>query len=82
MELVYSREASKGISKIPTKTKQKIKEGIEELSINPLLGKPLKGELSEYRRVRIGGYRIIYRFEKDSKTILIDNVGPRGDIYK
>jgi mRNA-degrading endonuclease RelE of RelBE toxin-antitoxin system len=74
MEIIYSREASKGISKIPTKTKQRIKEGVEELSINPLLGKPSKGELSVYRRTRLGGYRIIYRFEKDSKTTLIDNV--------
>jgi len=82
MKLIYSREAARGISKIPPKTKLRIKHGIEELLARPLLGKPLKGELSQYRRTRTGGYRIIYRFEKKSQTIIIDNVRPRGDVYK
>jgi mRNA-degrading endonuclease RelE of RelBE toxin-antitoxin system len=32
-----------------------------------------------YYRVRIGGYRIIYRIEEDK---IIAGIGPRGQVYK
>ena len=42
--------------------------------------KPLRGTNGESLRLRIGGYRVIYRVEND--TIIIDKVDSRGDVYK
>jgi mRNA interferase RelE/StbE len=46
------------------------------------LGKPLKGEFQNYRRLRVGQYRIVYSIIKKIITIQILRVGSRGSIYK
>ena len=33
-------------------------------------------------RLRIGGWRALYRMEKDQLIIEVVKIGPRGDIYK
>ena len=45
--------------------------------------KPLKGRFSEYLRIAIGGYRIIYQMIKGQIVIVdVAYAGSRGDIYK
>ena len=45
MQLVYKNETIKHIKKINPKDLQKVKKKITNLIKNPLLGKPLHGEL-------------------------------------
>ncbi len=33
-------------------------------------------------RLRIGGYRSVFRVVKEEIIILVINIGPRGDVYK
>lgn len=33
-------------------------------------------------RLRVGGYRIVYKIMEDRLVIVIVAVGPRGDVYK
>ncbi len=42
-------------------------------------GKPLKGELKGYWKLRIGEYRVIYEIEKDKIIVYIIMVGYRRD---
>lgn len=51
------------------------------LSQNPNLSgvKKLKGSI-DYKRVRVGDYRILYR--SDDEFLYIILIGSRGDIYK
>ena len=42
-------------------------------------GKPLKGELKGYWKLRIGEYRVIYEIEKDKIVVYIIIVGYRRD---
>ena len=41
----------------------------------------LKGNLSEFYKLRVGDYRIIYEFDIEEKIIFIDKIGHRKDIY-
>ena len=45
--------------------------------------KRIKGKRSEYFRIRIGGYRIVYAII-NGKIVVINTImaGPRGDVYK
>ena len=71
------------IPALPKTMKERIKCAIEErIAFDPIsFGKPLRYGLKGYRRNRVGDYRIIYRVEEDTKTILIIAIQHRKDIY-
>ena len=78
-----TKSAGKFIKKLPPKQYRQVVGTILSLRENPtphdseqLTGYP------EYRRVDIGEYRIIYRFDKDTVYIVV--VGKRNDdeVYK
>lgn len=82
MRIEYKKKAAKYIETLDRPTKQRLRTGILGLLETPPQGdiKPLQGTNGESFRLRIGGYRVIYRMEKD--TIVIDKVDSRGDVYK
>lgn len=45
-------------------------------------GKPLKGNLKNQWRYRIGNYRILCRIEDYEVLVLVLNVGHRKEVYK
>jgi mRNA interferase RelE/StbE len=45
-------------------------------------GKQLSGRLAEYWRYRIGGYRVICLLKDEVMTILVMNIGHRGNIQQ
>jgi len=55
---------------------------IKRLETDPVLGKPLRGNLSGKWSIRSGDYRIIYTIHEESKTITLYDVGHRKTIYK
>lgn len=46
------------------------------------LGGPLKGQLREFWRWRVGDYRILARIEDEQLVILVVQVDNRRDVYK
>ena len=43
----------------------RLKQAILDIAHDPLLGKPLKGELKESYSYRVGDWRVIYSFDKE-----------------
>lgn len=86
LEIIYSKSAVKAINGMDKATKQRIKAGILGLTQKPPQGdiKPLQGFHDGRCRLRVGGYRIIYKFGLDNRVeiLYILDIGPRGDIYK
>ena len=77
MRRTYSNHAVKDIKKIDSRTKQRIKKGIEKLPDGDV--KKMVGYENLYR-LRVGDWRIIFSYaERD--VILIEEIGLRGDIY-
>ena len=70
------------ISKLDQKTKNRIKKSIEfKLLEHPeLYSNQLRNTLSEYRKLRVGDYRVIFKIIKKEIRILI--IGHRRDVYK
>lgn len=75
------KPAQKFIVKQPKHQQQRLLKAISSL---PFTGdtSPLKGHDGGVFRLRVGDYRIIYSVQNDTLTVLIMNVGNRGDIYK
>ncbi len=86
MEISYSKSAAKAISGLDRPTKQRIRDGILGLTKKPPEGdiRPLQGYNDGRQRLRVGKYRVIFRFDLESEIqiLYIMNVGSRGDIYK
>lgn len=45
-------------------------------------GKPLKGELGEFWRYRVGDFRILCEIRDDELVILAATIGHRRDVYE
>ena len=80
--LKLTKEAAANIASLPTKKKRQVKDAIERLAKDPLLGKSLTKNLSGLYSYRSGDYRIIYKVLHRQILIIILTVGHRKDIYK
>lgn len=86
LEIQYNKKAVKAISAMDKDTKHRIKRAIEGLTLTPPQGniKPMQGYKDGRYRLRVGQYRIIYRYDNSGavEILLIMDIGTRGDIYK
>ncbi len=78
MEIRLSKQSIKFLQKQNEPHKSRIKDGIANLPNGDI--KKLQGS-TEFYRLRIGNYRIVYRF-LTQEIIYIDRIGLRGQIYK
>lgn len=75
---------SKDIPLLPKIMKIMIKKAIEErLTVDPIgFGKPLRYSLKGHRRLRVGDYRVVYRIEVSTHTVIIAAIKHRKDVYE
>jgi mRNA interferase RelE/StbE len=66
------------MSKLSAERREQIREAVDELPYSGDI-KKLQGQQHAYR-LRVGGYRVIYRFVDGE--VFIDGVLPRGSAYK
>lgn len=85
-KLFFEKKAEKQLSNIDQIQRKIIVSWIKnnlENSNNPrFFGKPLKGNLKEYWRYRVGKYRIIAEINDVEVRILIVAIGHRRDTYR
>ncbi|MEQ5802009.1 type II toxin-antitoxin system RelE/ParE family toxin [Halomonas sp. H10-9-1] len=81
----YLASAAKGFRKIAPQQRQRIRAFLEQrvvaLEHPRQLGKPLKGELTELWRYRVGDYRVICQIQDDRLVVLVVRAAHRKDIY-
>lgn len=86
MDVRFSKTARKAIEKYDKSTKQRIKAGIYKLTLTPPEGdiKLLQGYTDGRMRLRIGKYRIIFRYDTNGNVdiLFIMDINSRGYIYK
>jgi len=80
----FTPAAQKQLSKIDRQAANRIIQFLEErVAQNPtVVGSPLKGQLKEFWRWRIGDYRVLAKIQNDRLLILVVHVGHRRDVYK
>lgn len=61
---------------------QAISFALQDIKLNPLLGKTLTRELVGRFSYKVGVYRIIYKINKKDKIVYILTVGHRPKVYK
>ena len=80
MEVLLHPKAAKYLNKLNEPIKSRIKTALTKLEKEPPEGdiKAMSGQ--DLYRVRVGGYRILFKMEK--AAIRVHNIGLRGQIYK
>ena len=84
MEIVYKKSAVKFLRAADMPTRKRIVAAIEDLANGSEHAdvKPLKVFDGRFR-LRVGQYRVLFRIEHGTVTILlVEDIGARGDIYK
>lgn len=86
MIIKYSKDSLKFLSKLDKKSVARIREAISGLTLVPPVGdiKPMQGYNDDRKRLRVGSWRIIYKYGIDNniEILFIIDIGNRGDIYK
>ena len=86
MEIQYEKSAIKYLKSLQKPQRDLILEAIEKLTHKPAEGdiKKMIGYKDGRYRLRVGKYRIIYKYLADNEIeiLCIMDVGSRGDIYK
>lgn len=80
----YTAEVvEKQLPGLPKTIRERILKAIEaRLTIAPHdYGKPLQYHLKNYRRLRVGDYRVIYRVHEEKILVLIIEIDHRKDVY-
>ncbi len=79
--LYHEQVIARDILAISKEWRGKIKNAIEQkLTTRPeIFGKPLRNSLKDYRKLRVGDYRVIFRIKVRDVKIFV--IGHRSDVY-
>jgi len=80
--IILTNRARKDLKKLPIGIRSKVESTIAKLINDPHIGKRLKGRYSEYRSIRVGVYRVIYRIGIEAIEIYVITVAHRQGVYK
>jgi mRNA interferase RelE/StbE len=82
--IVIAPEAQRNLKRLHGVMRQRIADAIDGLGDDPRPPGAVKlaGDADDLWRIRVGEYRIVYRFQDERLTVLIVRVGHRRDIYR
>ena len=81
-KIEFKVAARKSLEKLEKKDQLRIYAAIELLGDNPRPPLAVKIKGSDYFRVRVGDYRILYSIDSGRLIILIIDLGHRREIYR
>ncbi len=85
--IVTARCREEDVPQLPKNVLDGFVKKLEMISTDPHCGKPLSGILKRYRSIRLGRYRVIYRYAQESDIAWvvatgIRKEGSKQDIYE
>lgn len=80
-EILLHKKVQTFFKRLDNSDKKKISLKINKLKENPSIGKPLSGNLSGIRSLRVDKFRILYEVREKEVIIYILDIGHRKNIY-
>jgi len=59
-----------------------VSAAIETLAADPSRGKPSRGRLRHLRSLRVGVYRVVYRFDSRRDLLIVETIRHRSEAYR
>ncbi len=82
IKVLLDNKAKKDLKKIPAIVKERVIHALGSLEKNPLIGIPLSGEFKIFRKIRLGDYRIVYKYYPKDKILVVSRIKSRQSAYK
>ena len=82
VEIRVSRQAVKDLERLLKMYLSAAASALRGLAPAPLAGKPLVGDLTGLRSLRVGMYRIVYRFDPRSGVVDVVWIRHRREVYR
>ncbi len=82
--LRLSRDAERYFARLDRTTQERVRSRLREIATDPLapgVSKSLVNAGHE-RSSRVGGLRILYFVLRDEQVVLIEEIAPRGQVYR
>ena len=82
--LRVSRDALRYLRRLDAPSQERITQRIEQLLDDPLalrISKPLRGQ-TDLRAARVGGWRLLYSVDRQTQTLTVERIAPRGQVYR
>ncbi len=81
--VVLKPSVEKDFRSLPKSTLVRIMKQIERLANEPLPRQSVKLEgLDDFYRIRVGDYRVVYKVDRSAKSVTINYVRHRRDVYR
>ena len=84
--VIYHRKVADDLESVGSAAARRIIRAIDEKLVrSPLsFGAPLSGGLADFRKLRVGDYRVVYQVRNEMVMVFVLAVGPRRDkeIYR
>ena len=84
--VIYHHGVEEDLESIgPSSAKRVVRAIDEKLTRQPMkFGSPLSGGLADFRKLRVGDYRVVYQVQEKTVLVYVLAVGPRRDreIYR
>jgi len=80
-EIIYHKKVVSDLESVGPSNARRILKAIDsKLTKNPIdFGKPLSGNLIDFRKLRVGDFRIVYQAQGTKVIVYVLAVGPRRD---
>lgn len=80
--LIVDPLVRKRLQKLPVQINRRVIDAFDRIQQNPLAGVKLHGDLENYRKLRLGDYRIVYLFNSKTSTVFVVIIEHRQGVYK
>jgi mRNA interferase RelE/StbE len=84
-KIQLAKSSVKALKDLDGKSQERVYRALQVLKSKPFHNnkiKKLRGELKGRYRYKVGDVRIIYKIEREIKTVFIEVIGRREGIYK
>ena len=85
-QIEITPDADKALARLDTITQKRIvrflRQRVARLEDPREIGAPLRGNLREFWRYRVGDYRVLCRLEDNIVTVFVVHIGHRSGVYK
>ncbi len=84
--ILYHHSVEEDLESVGSSAARRIVKAIDaKLTVSPMdFGSPLSGTLANFRKLRVGDYRVVYQVREKTVAVYVLAVGPRRDkeIYR